>query len=152
MAPMRAACLCGGIQIKIEGKLGPIVYCHCSRCRKASGSAFATGADVRSRYWNLTSGKELLREFESSPGVFRAFCKSCGSPVYSRRANDPNAFRLRLGLLRDDPVRRPIAHFWVSAKAGWFEIADELPQYELGSESESSQVVLEPAGKGQSVR
>jgi hypothetical protein len=86
---------------------------------------------VRRKYWNL-SGEDLLREFESSPGVFRAFCSRCGSPIYSRREADPNTYRLRLGLLTDDPERRPLAHFWVGSKARWFDISDDLPQFELG--------------------
>ena len=132
MEAMRAECLCGGVTIQITGKLGPLVYCHCSRCQKASGTAFAANADVRGRYWNVASGKPLIREFESSPGVFRAFCSRCGSPIYSRREAAPDTFRLRLGLLRDDPERRSLAHFWVGSKAGWFEITDDLPQFEFG--------------------
>jgi hypothetical protein len=128
---MRAECLCGGIQIEVTGKLGPVVYCHCSRCRKASGSAFGANADVRRKYWQL-SGQELLREYESSPGVFRAFCSRCGSPIYSRRAAEPDAYRLRLGLLADDPERRSLAHFWVGSKAPWFQITDDLPCFERG--------------------
>ena len=128
---MRAQCLCGGIQIEITGKIGPVVLCHCSRCRKASGSAFGANADVRAAYWNL-SGEEWVREFESSPGVFRAFCSRCGSPIYSRREGEPDAHRIRLGLLDDEPGRRPLAHFFVASKASWFEITDDLPQFEEG--------------------
>ncbi len=129
---MTAECLCSGIRIQISGKLGALVYCHCSRCRKASGAAFGANADVRRKYWNLLSGKDLLREFESSPGVFRAFCSGCGSPIYSRRETAPDTFRLRLGLLNDDPDRRSLAHFWMGSKAPWFEIADDLPQFTHG--------------------
>ena len=51
-----------------------------------------------------------------------------GSPVWSRRANDPDILRLRLGTLDGDPERGPLAHIWVSEKAPWFEITDDLPQ------------------------
>jgi len=129
---MRAECLCAGIRIEISGKLGPVVYCHCSRCQKASGTAFGANADVRRKYWAFVSGEELIREFESSPGIFRAFCSRCGSPVYSRRRDAPDVVRLRLGLLSDDPERRSLAHFWVQSKAPWFEIADGLPQFAAG--------------------
>lgn len=128
---MRAECLCGGIRVDITGKVGPVVFCHCSRCRKASGCAFGANADVRREYWHL-SGEDLVREFESSPGVFRAFCSRCGSPIYSRRAAAPDCYRIRLGLLSDDPGRRSLAHFWVGSKAPWFEISDGLPQFEFG--------------------
>ena len=129
---MRATCLCGGIQIEITGKLGPVVYCHCSRCRKASGTAFAANADVRRKYWTWISGQELVREFESSPAVFRAFCQKCGSPIYSRREAAPDSLRVRLGLLDQDPGRRSLAHFWVGSGAPWFQISDDLPRFEFG--------------------
>src|SRR5262249_25125505 len=105
---------------------------HCSRCQKANGTAFAANADVRRKYWTVLAGGDLVREYESSPGVFRAFCGRCGSPVYSRRAHDPDTVRVRLGLLQEDPGRRPLAHFWVGSKAPWFQIADGLPQFERG--------------------
>jgi len=122
-------CLCGGVRFRVTGKLGPAAICHCSQCRKASGSAFACNAPVRSKYLRFESGRELIREFESSPGKLRAFCSRCGSPVYSRVTSDPDTFRLRLGMLDGDPGRRPLAHVWVSSKAPWFEITDALPQF-----------------------
>ena len=143
---MRAECLCGGIQIRVGGKVGPIVYCHCSRCRKAGGSAFGANADVRSKYWSI-SGERLVTEFESSPGVFRAFCSRCGSPIYSRREGDPETYRLRLGLLDDDPERRPLAHFWVGSRAQWFEITDSLPQFEFGPAEHQDELVQNPGSK-----
>ena len=137
---MRATCLCAGIQIEITGRLGPVVYCHCSRCRKASGTAFGANADVRRKYWAWVSGEELVREFESSPGVFRAFCQKCGSPIYSRREATPHSLRLRLGLLDQDPGRRSLAHFWVGSGAGWFQISDDLPQFESGPEEHAREL------------
>lgn len=137
---MNAACLCGGVRIAITGKLGPVVYCHCSRCRKASGTAFAANADVRRKYWRYVAGEELIREFESSPGVFRAFCGRCGSPIYSRRPDAPDVLRLRLGLLDDDFERRSLAHFWVGSKAPWFDITDDLPQFADGPTEHADEV------------
>ena len=131
-------CLCGGVHLRVDGKLGPAVFCHCSQCRKASGSAFACNASVRSKYLHFESGRELIREFESSPGKLRAFCSRCGSPIYSRVRSDPDTFRLRLGMLDGDPGRRPLAHCWVSAKAPWFEIADALPQFESAPPDQES--------------
>jgi len=112
----------------VHGKIGPVAYCHCQTCRRANGSAFAANASVRARYLKWISGRDAIREYESSPGKLRAFCPRCGSPVYSRRRDDPETFRIRLGTVDGDPGRRASAHFWVSQKAPWFEIADELPQ------------------------
>lgn len=127
---IRASCLCDGVRLEIRGKLGPAAFCHCSQCRKANGSAFACNAPVRSRYLEFTAGRDLIREFESSPGKLRAFCSRCGSPIYSRLESDPETFRIRLGIVDDDPERRPLFHVFVGSKAPWYEITDPLPQYE----------------------
>ena len=129
---MTATCLCGGVRIDIGGRVGPVGFCHCRRCQKASGSAFSVNADVRPHYWTWVSGRDLVQEFESSPGVLRAFCRCCGSPIYSRRVADPETRRIRLGLCDDDPGRRPLVHCWVESKAAWFAITDALPQYAQG--------------------
>ena len=123
-------CLCGGVRIRITGRLGPAGFCHCSQCRRASGSAFAANAPVRTRYLEIASGASLVTEFESSPGKFRAFCSRCGSPLYSRRDDEPGIRRIRLGTLDGDPGRRPMAHVWVRSKAPWFEITDDLPRFD----------------------
>jgi hypothetical protein len=123
---LTGSCLCAGVRYEITGKIGPVVFCHCSQCRKANGSAFAANAPVRTRYFRITSGQELIAEYESTPGKFRAFCRVCGSPIYSRRPEVPDIVRIRLGSLDADPGRRPLAHIWVSSKAPWYEITDGI--------------------------
>jgi hypothetical protein len=123
-------CLCDSVRFEIDGKLGAPGYCHCSQCRKANGSAFAANAPVRKRSFSFVRGQEMVREYESSPGKFRAFCSGCGSPVYSRNEKEPETLRVRLGTLDGDPGRRPLAHVWVGSKAPWHEITDELPRFD----------------------
>jgi hypothetical protein len=137
---LTAGCLCGAVRIEITGKPGPLVYCHCSRCRKASGAAFGANVDIRRAYWNITRGADRIREFDSSPGVVRAFCGTCGSPLYSRRDSAPDSIRLRLGLLEQDPQRRALAHFFVGSKAPWYDISDDLPRFEKGPADHADEI------------
>jgi len=125
-----ATCLCTRVKINLTGPIGPAVYCHCSQCRRASGSAFATNASIRAEYVEFAEGKDLIREYESSPGEYRAFCSNCGSPVYWRAAAYPKVYRIRLGTLKEDPGTRPAAHVYVGSKAEWGAITDDLPQYD----------------------
>lgn len=127
---LEGGCLCGGVRFRVTGKLGPAGYCHCKQCQRASGSAFAANAPARTKYFELVAGEDLLREFESSAGKYRAFCGRCGSPIYSRRETEPELRTLRLGTLDGDPERRPVAHLWVRSKAPWHEIADALSQFD----------------------
>jgi hypothetical protein len=123
-------CLCGSVRFTIHGPIRNIVYCHCSRCRKAQGSAFATNGIVRADAFTLLSGAELLTGYESSPGQTKYFCKTCGSPLLSRTESPPEQARVRLGTIDSDIVERPTAHIFASSKANWEEISDDLPQYE----------------------
>ncbi len=129
---LEGSCLCGGVRFRVTGKLGPAGYCHCKQCQRASGSAFAANAPVRTRYFEIETGGDLVSEYESSPGKFRAFCSRCGSPIYSRRDSEPDLRRIRLGTLDSDPERRPLGHVWVGSKAVWHSIEDALPQYPEG--------------------
>jgi hypothetical protein len=123
------SCLCGGIRFQVEGELAPIQVCHCSQCRKAHGTPFATNMPIPASSFNLTQGRELLKQFESSPGKIRHFCGRCGSPIYSTKDTLPGVVRLRAGLL-DDPLGvRPAFHFHVASKASWWRINDDLPQF-----------------------
>jgi hypothetical protein len=123
-------CLCGSVRFAIQGPIRNIVYCHCSRCRKAQGSAFATNGIVRADAFTLLSGAELLTGYESSPGQTKYFCKTCGSPILSRTESLPEQVRVRLGTIDSDIVERPTAHIFASSRANWEEISDDLPQYE----------------------
>lgn len=125
----KGSCLCGAIKYEVRGDFGAAYYCHCSRCRKATGSAFASSAAVPASDFVVVEGESALKSFSTKAGVHRIFCSNCGSPIISRRDFGPEVVRVRLGSL-DTPLERgPQAHIYATSKAPWFEIHDELPQY-----------------------
>lgn len=126
---MTGRCLCGRVRFEIHGEMGPCAFCHCTSCRRASGSAFAVNAPVRTQDLTWSAGRDSIAEYEASPGKLRAFCRRCGSPIYARRPAEPGWLSVRLGLIDQDPGSRPRAHFNVASKAPWFAIMDDLPQH-----------------------
>lgn len=125
---IRGSCLCGGINIQVRGDIEQLDYCHCSQCRKASGTAFASNAPLATDRLTL-EGESLIQEFAASEGKWRAFCRACGSPIYSRRSARPGEVRLRVGLLDDaiEPTARQ--HIWAASRAPWHEIRDNHPAF-----------------------
>jgi len=123
-------CLCNRVRFTISGAIRNIVYCHCSRCRKAQGSAFAANGIVAAEHFQLVHGEADLSGYESSPGQTKYFCKHCGSPILSRNISRPDQVRVRLGSIESDILERPMAHIFVSSKANWENICGDLPQYE----------------------
>lgn len=123
-------CLCGAVQFEIKGQIRHIVYCHCSQCRKAQGSAFASNGIVKSCDFKILSGQEKLTAYESTPGQTKYFCRICGSPIISKTESKSDQVRIRLGTITSDIKERSMAHIFTASKANWEEIAGDLPQYE----------------------
>ena len=129
---IRGGCLCGGVRFEIARAAGPFELCHCSRCRKASGSAFVPWLSVLREDFRLIQGEELIQRYEAPlrtrPPPYRASCCSrCGSPVPDTNWEGP-WIEVQAGVLDDDPGRRPERHILVEAKSPWFTITDALPQ------------------------
>ena len=125
----KGSCLCGSIRYELSAELGDFGYCHCKSCRKASGTAHAANAPIDRAHFHLTDEDGTLREYQSSPGKFRAFCSGCGSPLYAYVAATPDVLRLRLGSLDTPFSKRAKAHTFVADKADWEIIEGPLPQF-----------------------
>lgn len=128
---IQGSCLCGGVRFEID-RVERIELCHCSRCRKASGTAFEAGAIVASEAFRFLDGEDLIQGYESSPGTLRRFCRVCGSRVPSASADGSHIF-VPAGLLDGDPRVRPAFHAFVRSKAPWWDITDGLPQFEVAA-------------------
>jgi len=126
------SCLCGAIRFAIDGELAPIQICHCTQCRKAQGTPFATNIAIAKAAFRILQGGSLIAGYESSPGKQRMFCSRCGSPIYSRRDALPDIVRVRAGTLDGPLATRPSAHFHIASMANWWTIGDDLPRYERG--------------------
>ena len=100
------SCLCGNVRYEISGRIHDIVCCHCSKCRKAQGSAFATNGNVKLEEFRFIRGEDGLCGYESSPGHIKFFCTSCGSPIMSKNDRFPDQVRIRLGTLESDISER----------------------------------------------
>ncbi|QQD25062.1 GFA family protein [Venatoribacter cucullus] len=124
------SCLCGGIQYEINGELTDVLNCHCSMCRKLHAAAFRTRASVRRADWKTIKGEALIKFYESSPGEHKGFCSNCGSSIFTKFDNNPDVYGFPLGTLDTDPGVKAERHVFVGSKAPWFDITDDLPQYD----------------------
>ena len=129
---LHGGCLCGAIRYTIAGPLGLAEYCHCSRCRKAHGSAFSANTVVPTAALAIVQGAEAIRDYASSENRRKCFCATCGSQLFIRRLNAPHMTVVTLGSLDDDPaIRAPERHVFVDSKAPWHAVADALPRYRV---------------------
>lgn len=122
-------CLCGAVEYAVADEFKYALNCHCSDCRRATGSAFKAFAGIERGKLAVAKGKERVLIYGDANANHDVHCKVCGSLLYSV-VRDGAFVHVTLGTLVDDPTIRPTAHIFVADKAPWFEITDDLPQYD----------------------
>jgi hypothetical protein len=122
-------CGCGAAQYVVADAFGYALNCHCSDCRRATGSAFKPFAGIARDKLRITSGEEQLLIVGDPAGDHDTRCKVCGSLLFSV-VREGAFVHVTLGTLVDSPSLRPTAHIFVGSKAPWFTITDNLPRYE----------------------
>ncbi len=120
-------CLCGAVHYEVADEFVYAANCHCSNCRRATGSAFKPFAGIERDKLTLTKGAENLLIFGDEIGN-DVRCGLCGSFLYSM-VRDGAYVHVAMGTLVDAPSIRPNKHIFVGSKAPWFAITDDLPQY-----------------------
>jgi len=125
----QGGCLCGNVRFEIIGNIKNIVFCHCTQCRKAQGSAFATNGNIDKNDFKFTAGEDQLTAYQEGH-LTKFFCQQCGSPIISKNTAYPNTVRIRLGAIETPITEKPEAHIFTTSKADWDDICDDLPQYE----------------------
>lgn len=121
-------CECGAVRYQVADAFRYAANCHCSRCRAATGSAFKPFAGIERGKFEITEGLDsLLVVGEQNSNDTR--CRACGSLLFSV-VRDGEYVHVAMGSLVDAPGIRPTSHIYVGSKAPWFEITDDLPQFE----------------------
>lgn len=125
----KGQCHCGTVRFEFDGEPSEAGYCHCSLCRKLSGSAFATYIEVAARDFRIHAGANRLATYSLTERLSKTFCEVCGTTLFTEHASYPGFVYLSLGVLDDDDGIVPTYHQFVASKARWFDIHDDLPQF-----------------------
>lgn len=119
---IEGSCLCGRVKFEVSEPLDSFYFCHCGRCRKATGSAHAANifASLTSLTW--LSGEGFIKEFElSNENNFnKSFCFECGSSI-PVRAKSGTFNIIPAGSLNEEPSMRPVNNIFWEERAGWYE-------------------------------
>ena len=124
--PLRGSCLCGGVRFEVTLPFVRAGHCHCSRCRKHSGTFGLTQGRVPREGFRLLAGEELIGVWRpEGGGAAKAFCTLCGSSLFGGTWPDGPEVSIRFGALDGDPGIRPQFRTYVESKASWDEIPDD---------------------------
>ncbi len=125
---LKGSCLCRGIKISVTGELEHAPEaCHCSQCRKQSGS-FLTAVNVRKSALAI-EGQDLVGWYPSSDKVDRGFCTRCGSTLFwAPNMEDYAWIAVAMGLF-DGPTGTTLRkHTFVGDKGDYYSLDDGVPQ------------------------
>jgi hypothetical protein len=125
------SCLCGSVKFEVKPPFTAFRYCHCSRCRKASGSAHASNLFVPQGQFAWLAGEGLVNHFkvQAAKTFAVSFCTSCGSRVPHRIA-ERGEFLVPAGLLDNDPLARPENIIFWGSKAPWYVEPQAIPRFD----------------------
>ena len=127
---LTGSCLCGTVKFEIKPPLAGFRYCHCSRCRKASGSAHAANIFLPKAQLTWLAGESAVTRYKHA-GTERFavwFCSKCGTRV-------PHEIPVRgdvlvpAGVLDADPGKRPEMNIFWNSKSQWYVEPHEVPKH-----------------------
>ena len=127
---MTGGCLCGAVRYEVSGNPRRFYHCHCSRCRKSSGTGHATNLFLTEANLVFTQGESLVKKYKipEAERFARQFCRECGSPV-ARLVPELNAVVIPAGSLDSEPPIRPQARIFWDSRADWSCNDEPLARY-----------------------
>ena len=124
---LRGECLCRDVGYEVPDAFEYAWNCHCSNCRRATGSAFKAFAGIKADQLKLVRGADQLMRFGDSAN-HDLHCGRCGSLLWSL-VRDGAYVHVTLGTLIDTPRIRPQGHIFAASRAAWHQICDGLPEF-----------------------
>ncbi len=128
--PIGSGCGCGAVRFEITEPLVSATYCHCTRCQRRSGTAASANGKASPGSFRIVEGEGEIRSWKPEGGSEKAFCRRCGSALFSRTPGDPPGVGVRLGAIDGDPGIRPQFRQHVATAAVWEPVPDDgLPRF-----------------------
>jgi hypothetical protein len=125
---LQGGCRCGAVRYTVPDDFSYALNCHCAGCRAATGSAFKPFAGIEREKLRIVAGLDELNVIGDEEANDTR-CGTCGSFLFSV-VRDGAYAHVTMGSLIDAPGIRPTAHIFVAFKAPWYEIRDDLPQFD----------------------
>lgn len=121
------SCLCGTVRFEIEGDFQRFFLCHCSRCRKGTGSAHAANLFSTSATLRFLSGEDKVKTHQIPDARHsRTFCTECGAAVPLLIAAS-GRLKVPAGCLDTDVPIRPDSHIFGDSRANWDDDLESVP-------------------------
>ena len=125
------SCLCGQVSFEIQKPFFFFQYCHCSRCRKSTGSPHGANIFLKLENFKWLQGESLVKRFELPSARFfcTGFCSHCGSSLPWVTRNGKYML-VPAGALDEDPGEKPTRNIHWASRAPWYDAVENLPYHD----------------------
>ena len=125
---LRGSCLCGGVKYEVAGEAQRFYHCHCSRCRKATGTGHASNLFLQPAALTWLTGQEHVRAFKvpEAARFTNQFCAICGGRL-PRQPEGSDTVLVPAGSLDGEAPMRPQARIFSDSRASWSCSGDGIP-------------------------
>lgn len=133
---VRGECNCGAVSFEIDTDISQVFVCHCSICRKATGSNGIAVVLTETSALSWLRGEDDIATWKKPDADWQTwFCRACGSPLPG--TNDESRTFIPAGLITEGGDELRVAHhIWVGSKAAWDEIGDAGQQHDEAFQTE----------------
>lgn len=115
-------CLCGAVRFETHGAAKWTAYCHCHSCRKHTGAPVTAFAGFERDHVRFTKG--AMATYQSSAGVKRGFCATCGSTLTYEGERWPTEIHFHVGAFDLPQDFEPKGHAFVDERVAWLHISE----------------------------
>lgn len=126
---IEGGCLCGQIRYCCAEETGG-GHCHCTDCRKTSGTGHGSHMIVPESAFSVTGKPKFFdKPADSGNMVSRGFCPECGSAIYSTNSGMPGLVFVRASSLDDTETFKPQMVVYADRAASWDTMDPALPAF-----------------------
>ena len=119
---LTGSCLCNRVTYSVTAQIKRFYFCHCSQCRKITGSSFASNILAGPAPVEWITGIKYIRRFDypGEKSYTKVFCSECGSGLPFLNKSETTLF-IPAGSLDHDPKVVPDNNIYWADKAAWYE-------------------------------
>jgi len=117
---LTGSCLCKAVSFEVRGPFAQFVHCHCSRCRRATGSSHSTSIYASPENFAWRSGQDSVVRFDlpSARSFSTTFCRTCGAPL-PHHTRSGRELIVPAGSLDVELASRPRSHTHLDSRPSW---------------------------------
>ncbi len=125
---LTGSCLCGAVSFGVRSPFLRFAYCHCSRCRKATGTGHATNLYCSPERFSWREGQHLVVRYDlpSARSFSTVFCSKCGSPL-PHHTRSGREVVVPAGSLDTQPKQQPEASIFSASAVSWSVQGENVP-------------------------